>query len=83
MNTAARVLVVDDDVRYCEWLRHHLDVVCPQASVSLLNLGEFERWCTVFSGRDCDLLILGAAFGASPEDPTAVGLSHRERCAPG
>jgi DNA-binding response OmpR family regulator len=75
----ARVLVVDDDVRYSEWLRHHLDVVCPQASVSLLNLAEFERWCTMFSGRDCDLLILGAAFGESPEDPAAMGLSLLRR----
>jgi DNA-binding response OmpR family regulator len=70
----ARVIVVDDDVRYGEWLRHHLDVLCPQASVSMLNLGEFERWCTNFSGRDCDLLLLGAAFGNSPEDPEAQGL---------
>ncbi len=75
----ARVLVVDDDVRYGEWLRHHLDVVCPQASVSLLNLAEFERWCTLFSGRDCDLLLLGASFGASPEDPAALGLTLLRR----
>ncbi len=75
----ARVLVVDDDVRYSEWLRHHLDVVCPQASVSLLNLSEFERWCSVFSGRDCDLLVLGASFGATPEDPEAVGLTLLRR----
>jgi DNA-binding response OmpR family regulator len=75
----ARVLVVDDDVRYSEWLRHHLDVVCPQASVSLLNLSEFERWCTLFSGRDCDLLMLGASFGSSPEDPASVGLSLLRR----
>ena len=27
----ARLMVVDDDVRYSEWLRHHLDVLCPQA----------------------------------------------------
>jgi DNA-binding response OmpR family regulator len=75
----ARVLVVDDDVRYSEWLRHHLDVVCPQASVSLLNLSEFERWCTLFSGRDCDLLMLGAGFGSSPEDPAAPGLALLRR----
>jgi len=42
----ARVLVVDDDRRYGEWLRHHLDVLCPQASVSMLNLEEFQLWCT-------------------------------------
>lgn len=75
----ARVLVIDNDVRYSEWLRHHMDVVCPQASVSMLNLAEFERWCTLFSGRDCDLLILGASFGTNPEDPAAVGLTLLRR----
>ena len=75
----ARLLVVDDDVRYSEWLRHHLDVVCPQASVSMLNMAEFERWCANFSGRDCDLLILSATFGARPEDPQAPGLALLRR----
>src|SRR5579863_7145844 len=75
----ARVLVVDDDVRYGEWLRHHLDVLCPQASVSMLNLEEFGRWCSMFSGRDCDLLMLAANFGASPEDPAAHGLTLLRR----
>jgi eukaryotic-like serine/threonine-protein kinase len=75
----ARVLVVDDDRRYGEWLRHHLDVLCPQASVSMLNLEEFQRWCTTFSGRDCDLLMLSASFGASPEDPGAHGLGLLRR----
>jgi len=75
----ARVLVVDDDRRYGEWLRHHLDVLCPEASVSMLNLEEFERWCTTFSGRDCDLLMLAAPFGASPEDPGAHGLTLLRR----
>src|SRR4029077_12669577 len=75
----ARVLVVDADRRYCEWLRHHLDVLCPQASVSMLNLEEFQRWCATFSGRDCDLLMLAAPFGASPEDPGAHGLTLLRR----
>ena len=75
----ARVLVVDDDRRYGEWLRHHLDVLCPEASVSMLNLEEFQRWCTTFSGRDCDLLMLAASFGASPEDPGAQGLTLLRR----
>jgi eukaryotic-like serine/threonine-protein kinase len=76
---AARVLVVDDDHRYGEWLRHHLDVLCPQASVSMLNLEEFRRWCSTFSGRDCDLLMLAASFGVSPEDPGAQGLTLLRR----
>ena len=75
----ARVLVVDDDRRYGEWLRHHLDVLCPEASVSMLNLDEFQRWCANFSGRDCDLLMLAAPFGASPEDPGAHGLTLLRR----
>jgi len=78
-NTPARVLVVDDDVRYGEWLRHHLNVLFPQASVSMLNRSEFERWCTDFSGRDCDLLLLAAVFGSSPEDPHSPGLSLLRR----
>jgi DNA-binding response OmpR family regulator len=79
MSSPARVLVVDDDVHYGEWLRHHLDVLCPQASVSVLNRSEFERWCTTFSGRDCDLLLLAAMFGSSPEDPQSQGLSLLRR----
>jgi DNA-binding NarL/FixJ family response regulator len=75
----ARLMVVDDDFRYSEWLRHHLDVLCPQASVSMLNLAEFERWCRRASGNDCDLLLLAAAFGSSPEDPQALGLALLRR----
>jgi DNA-binding response OmpR family regulator len=75
----ARVMVVDDDVRYGEWLRHHLDVLCPQASVSMLSVAEFERWCSAGSGRDCDLLMLAAGFGSSPEDPQARGLELLRR----
>ena len=73
------MLVVEDDVRYAEWLRHHLDVLCPRASVSVLNLAEFERWCTTFSGRDCDLLLLACRFGTSPEDPNSPGLTLLRR----
>jgi len=78
-SSPARVLVVDDDIRYGEWLRHHLDVLCPQASVSLLTRTEFERWCINFSGRDCDLLLLAATFGSSPDDPQSQGLSLLRR----
>ena len=79
MDTPARVLVVDDDVRYGQWLRHHLDALFPQASVSMLDRGELERWCTQFSGRDCDLLLLSAVFGSSPEDPQSPGLALLRR----
>lgn len=70
----ARLLVVDRDVRYGEWLKHHLGVLCPQSTVSALNLNDFERWSEELSGRDCDVLLLAAPFGSSPEDPQAQGL---------
>ena len=72
--SAARLMLAADDLQYSEWLRHHLDVLCPQASVAMLTLTEFERWCSTRSGRDCDLLLLCAGFGSAPEDPHSQGL---------
>jgi DNA-binding response OmpR family regulator len=73
-STPARLLIVDNDAKYGEWLRHHIGVLCPEATVSVLDLVQFERWCDMLTGRDCDVLILGAPFGSSPEDPKARGL---------
>ena len=70
----ARLLVVDQDARYGEWLKHHLGVLCPESSVTVLQLNDFERWSQDLSGRDCDVLMLAASFGSSPEDPNAQGL---------
>jgi DNA-binding response OmpR family regulator len=70
----ARLLVVDQDARYGEWLKHHLGVLCPDSTISALNLSDFERWSEELSGRDCDVLMLAAPFGSSPEDPQAQGL---------
>jgi DNA-binding response OmpR family regulator len=70
----ARLLVVDQDARYGEWLKHHLGVLCPDSTVSALNLSDFARWSEELSGRDCDVLMLAAPFGTSPEDPQAQGL---------
>jgi DNA-binding NarL/FixJ family response regulator len=77
--TPPRLLVIDNDARYGEWLSHHLGVLCPDSSVSVLDLAEFERWCDTLSGRDCDVLLLTASFGSSPEDPTALGLELLRR----
>jgi DNA-binding response OmpR family regulator len=70
----ARLLVVDQDTRYGEWLKHHLGVLCPESPVSVLQLTDFSRWSEELSGRDCDVLMLAASFGSSPEDPQAQGL---------
>lgn len=69
-----RLLVVDRDAKYREWLRLHLGILCPDAMVSALDLEEFEPWTAMVTGRECDVLILAAGFGTSPEDPLAHGL---------
>jgi CheY-like chemotaxis protein len=70
----ARLLVVDQDTRYGEWLKHHVGVLCPDSLVSVLHLSDFQRWSEELAGRDCDVLMLAASFGSSPEDPQARGL---------
>jgi DNA-binding NarL/FixJ family response regulator len=68
------VLVVERDATYREWLRLHLGVICPEATVRTLTPEEFEPWTANTAGHDCDVLLLAASFGSSPEDLQAEGL---------
>jgi DNA-binding response OmpR family regulator len=68
------MLVVDRDTKYREWLRLHLGILCPDASVGAMDLADFEPWSAMVSGRECDVILLAAGFGTSPEDPEAYGL---------
>jgi len=68
------MLVVDRDAQYREWLRLHLGILCPDATVGAIDLAEFEPWTALVTGRECDVLLLSATFGSSPEDPEAQGL---------
>jgi eukaryotic-like serine/threonine-protein kinase len=68
------MLVVDRDAKYREWLRLHLGILCPNATIGALDLADFEPWSAMMSGRECDVLVLAADFGESPEDPNAQGL---------
>ncbi len=70
----SRLLVVDRDAQYGEWLCHHLGAVCPDANADSIPLPEFATLAETLSHRDCDVLLLSAPFGSSPEDPEAVGL---------
>src|SRR5262249_24115997 len=45
----------------------------------LMQLSDFNRWSEELSGRDCDVLMLAASFGSSPEDPQAQGLELLRR----
>lgn len=70
----ARLLIVDRDARYGEWLRHHLGVLCPDAGVSVLPLEQLGRMADGLTRTEVDLLLLAAPFGTSPEDPRSEGL---------
>jgi CheY-like chemotaxis protein len=54
-------------------------VFCPDSSLSVINLTEFDRWLEADSGRDCDIMLFTASFGSSPEDPQAHGLELLRR----
>src|SRR5215469_1293298 len=75
----SRLLVVDRDPRYAEWLSHHLEALCPDASVTSVHLQELDRLEETLSDHDCDVLMLSAPFGSSPEDPEALGLELLRR----
>jgi DNA-binding NarL/FixJ family response regulator len=70
----ARLLIVARDARYREWLRHHLGVLCPEGTISVLDLADLQDRSQHLTRSECDVLLLNARFGASPEDPTSEGL---------
>lgn len=70
----ARILVVDRDPKYREWLRLHLGILYPQAAVSTLAPEELDAVKGGQEGRPHDTLILGADFGSGPEEPRPEGL---------
>jgi DNA-binding response OmpR family regulator len=70
----ARLIVVDRDPRYAEWLRHHLSVVYTDGALTVRDHDTFERTREGLTHDSCDLLILTARFGEHPDDPAAEGL---------
>jgi eukaryotic-like serine/threonine-protein kinase len=84
----ARLLIVERDQRYGEWLRHHLGVLCPDAAASLVDMTELLLRCDALTHRDYDLLLLTLTFGASGDAQTTEGLDflrqlHRRTDFPG
>ena len=71
--------MVNDDLQYGKWLSHHLGVFCPDSCVITHNHKEFEHWCETDAGHECDIVLMTAFFGSSPEDPKAKGLEILRR----
>jgi DNA-binding NarL/FixJ family response regulator len=74
-NSRSRFLIADDDATYREWLRHHLDVLCHDASIGVMGFSELLERTAPLTQADCDILLAAACFGMSPEDPRAAGLA--------
>jgi DNA-binding NarL/FixJ family response regulator len=70
-----RLIIVDKDPRYAEWLRHHLSVVYPDSTLSLMAPDEFARAHPTLSYDECDLLLLTSVYGDHPDDPKAEGIA--------
>ena len=70
-----RLIIVDRDPRYAEWLRHHLSVVYSYATLSLLSHDEFEKSSGTLSYDECDLVLLTSVYGEHPEDARCEGIS--------
>jgi Ser/Thr protein kinase RdoA (MazF antagonist) len=71
----ARLLIVERDLRYAEWLRQHLGILHPEASVTLLDMSELLLQSESLTHRDYDLLILCASFADNPEQQQPEGLA--------
>jgi eukaryotic-like serine/threonine-protein kinase len=69
-----RLLIADRDSRYAEWLRRHLGVLCPDATINVLDPEKLRDADESITRETCDLLLFTAAFGSSPEDPASGGL---------
>ncbi len=70
----ARIAIVERDLRYGEWLRHHLNVLCPEVTVTLLNMQELLLRFDSLTQRDFDLLVLSASCQPGPDGQAAEGL---------
>ena len=69
MNSAAiRILIVDRDAKYREWLRLHLGILYPQATIGTLEPGADDGLGALSTGRACEALVLTADFGSSGEE---------------
>jgi eukaryotic-like serine/threonine-protein kinase len=66
-----RVLIVGAERELRTWLRHHIEILWPDATVEELELAELEARAAELTTKTLDLIALGAQCGATPEDPSA------------
>jgi eukaryotic-like serine/threonine-protein kinase len=72
----AKLLIVDEDTRYREWLRQHLGVLCPEGTITAVDLSGLEQRLERLTRADFDLIVFSASFGENPDDPKSPGLAR-------
>jgi eukaryotic-like serine/threonine-protein kinase len=70
-----RLIIVDRDPRYAEWLRHHLSVVYAESTLSPMSHDDFTLAAQTLSYDECDLVLLTSVYGDHPEDPRCEGIA--------
>src|SRR5882724_11098520 len=71
----ARLIIVDKDAKYAEWLHNHLDVLYSDATVRVMSPDQFDVARPTLTYDECDLILLTTSFAESPGDPRAEGIS--------
>ncbi|MEJ1964453.1 MAG: protein kinase [Gammaproteobacteria bacterium] len=70
----SRLIIVDRDARYAEWLRNHLGVLQADADVQVMSPDQFDVARETLTYDICDLVLLTAGFGENPDDPKSEGI---------
>jgi eukaryotic-like serine/threonine-protein kinase len=68
-----RVLIVSADREVRTWLRHHIEILWPDAAVEESEPAELEPRAASLTTKNLDLIVLGVDCGDALEDP-ATGL---------
>jgi DNA-binding response OmpR family regulator len=72
--TQQRFLIVEDDSKYGEWLRHSVSSGWPHDDVVVMDRGSFGRVRTAMTVRDYDIVMLGLPLDESPDEQTTDSL---------
>jgi DNA-binding response OmpR family regulator len=69
----SRLLIVSGERELRTWLRHHIEILWPDATVEELEPVQLEARAVGLTSRNLDLIVLGVQCGEALEDP-ATGL---------
>ena len=56
-----RLIIVDKDAKYAEWLRNHLGVFYSDANVRVMSPEQFDVARETLTYDECDLVLLTAS----------------------